>query len=152
QCQYIPRSVPRYNSLRPAAARRLSWPWSPAFPSGERTMRLLAVVLLLVSPALVPAADKKEGPKEGKTTKDILKGIEPIKGFGVLQSAHFERRDRQVFVVWYCPTSGEACCRVHAYVYDVARECWTKLTDQFFHGTHDISVELAPRKGLVFRD
>jgi hypothetical protein len=115
-------------------------------------MRLLAVVLLLVSPALVSAADRKEGPKEGKTTKDILKGIEPIKGFGVFQTAHFERRDRQVFVVWYCPTSGEATCRVHAYFYDVARECWSKLTDQFFHGTHDISVELAPRKGLVFRD
>jgi len=57
-----------------------------------------------------------------KTTDEIVKAVEPLKGFGCIQSVLFNRWGRQIFAVWYCPFSGRGDCYLHAYYYDYEKQ------------------------------
>jgi hypothetical protein len=94
--------------------------------------------------------DKKETPKEAKTTADILKGVEPLKGFGIVSTAEFRNPYEQTFVVWYNPYSGEAACNVSAYRFDAKKERWVRFLGKEFEGTHDVSVESG--RGFTIRN
>jgi hypothetical protein len=85
--------------------------------------------------------DKKDAPKEAKTTADILKGVEPLKGFGIVRTVEFRDPDEQMFVVWFNPYSGEAACNVYAYRFDAKKERWVRFLGKEFQGTHDVSIE-----------
>jgi len=104
--------------------------------------RNLIASLILAIPCVAPAKeDKKEAPKEAKTTAEILKAVEPLKGFGIVCTAEFNRDELRTFVVSYNPYSGEAACHVHAYRFDTKKEKWVRFLNQVFEGTHEVSVE-----------
>jgi hypothetical protein len=103
---------------------------------------VIAVVVFGLPSASLPAQAKKESPKEAKTTADILKAVDAIKGFGTVSSAEFGRADGKMFFAWYCPYSGRAACHVHGYTFDAKKERWLRTLDRVFEGTADVSVEV----------
>jgi hypothetical protein len=105
-------------------------------------MRNLIASLIFAIPCTALASDdKKDAPKEAKTTAEILKAVEPLKGFGIVCTAEFHHAEQKTFVVSYNPYSGEAACHVHVYRFDQKTEKWVMFLNRIFQGTHDISVE-----------
>ena len=112
--------------------------------------QLMACLILSIPCTAALGDDKKEAPKEAKTTADILKGIEPLKGFGIVCTAEFRDPFEQTFVVWYNPYSGEAACNVFAYRFDAKKEEWVRFLGKEFPGTHTVSVESG--RGFTIRN
>lgn len=118
-------------------------------------MRLLAALLVLLAiPASLMAADwPLAGPKEAKTSAEIVKVFGSRVGFGPVNRAEFASHGRQFLALWYCPTSGEAACYLHAWYFDPANSKWVQFIEKHIRDTHDLSAEL-PVQGeeLVFKD
>jgi hypothetical protein len=114
------------------------------------SIAILAVSLLAFLPSV---GDRRQAPKDAATTEDIVKAVEPFKGFGSIQYAQFNRRGRHVFALWYCPFSGRAACYLHAYYYDLEKAHWIRFVDRLVEGSHDLSAEM-PSRGdvLILRD
>jgi hypothetical protein len=112
--------------------------------------QLTVCLILSLTYSTVLGDEKKDAPKQAKTTAEILKGVEPLKGFGVVCTAEFRNPDEQIFVVWYNPYSGEAACNVHAYRFDAKNQQWVRFLGKEFQGTHDVSVELG--RGFTIRN
>jgi hypothetical protein len=103
---------------------------------------LITVVALAVACEMVTAAQTEGAPKEARTTADIRKWVESVKGFGIVSMAEYRTAGKQMFIIWYNPYSGRAACHVHAYVFDAKKEQWVRHLDRFFQGTHTVSVEV----------
>jgi hypothetical protein len=123
----------------------------------------LAAVLVCATPAddkNSPAKNDSIGPKEAQTTDEILKAIAPAvnslvkpdQALKLIETVEFNRRVRRLFAAWYCPTSGRATCRVHIYQFDAKKQVWELVTEHFFSGTHNVSLELPHDNRLVIRD
>jgi hypothetical protein len=107
---------------------------------------LLTSLLLLTTLSLRADDPKKpDPPEQSKSTAEILKSIDPLKGFGSIHTAEFHDPTRHVFLAWYCPFSGRAACRVHAYTFDPKTELWTSVLDRLFDHTHTVSAESPTR-------
>jgi hypothetical protein len=91
------------------------------------------------------------GPPNAKTTDEIVKAVEPLKGFGCIQSVLFNRWGRQIFAVWYCPFSGRGDCYLHAYYYDYEKAVWIRFIDRLVSTSGDLSPEMPPGNELIFR-
>jgi hypothetical protein len=111
---------------------------------------LIACLMLGLIGAAVLGGDKKDAPKEAKTTGDILKGAEPLKGFGIVRTVEFRDPDEQMFVVWFNPYSGEAACNVFAYRFDAKKDRWVRFLGKEFPSTHDVSIESG--RGFTIRN
>ena len=105
-------------------------------------MKCVAIMLIGVISGAASAQGEKSAPKEAKTTADILKAVDAIKGFGIVSSNEFQRQKEKMFFVWYCPYSGRAACHVHAYTFDAKKEKWLRFLDRIFNDTGDVSVEV----------
>lgn len=120
--------------------------------------RFLAMMLLLTAATGAVAADDSKFPREGKDSAEVIQGVRAAiprllsPGKPPLSTAEFDRGGRRVLLGWYCPTSGEATCRVVTYQYDTKLERWTLIREQRFHDTQDVSVELPLDQRLVLRD
>jgi hypothetical protein len=110
----------------------------------------LAALALAVTSGAASAQDEKTAPTEAKSTADILKAVEKIKGFGIVASSEFGREGERRFFVWYCPYSGRAACHFHGYTFDAKKERWIRSLDRVFEGTADVSIEVG--RGLRIRD
>jgi len=112
---------------------------------------LIAVTAILRAdePASRPA---HEAPTQAKTTDEIIKIVDGMKGFGCLQTAQFDHWGHRVFAVWYCPFSGRGDCFLHAYYYDYDKAQWTRFVDQLVPAGGDLSVQLTVDDNLVFQD
>jgi len=111
---------------------------------------VVCLVCFGVASGALLAQDEKTAPKEAKSTADILKAVEKIKGFGIVASNEFARQKEKMFFVWYCPYSGRAACHVHGYTFDRKNEKWIRSLDRIFEGTADVSVEMG--RGVRIRD
>jgi hypothetical protein len=100
-----------------------------------------------------PAATRPErsSPAEAKTTEEIVKAVEPFKGFGGIQTAEFNRWGCRVFAIWYCPFSGRGSCYLHTYYYDYDKEQWVRFIDQLVPSGGDLSAEMPPGQEVIFR-
>lgn len=111
------------------------------------SLPVLAVSLFAMLSSVSLASS--EAPKDGKTTEEITKAVEALKGFGHVDSAQFNRFGRQVFAVWYCPFSGRGDCYLHAYYYDYEKAQWIRFADRLIEGSHDLSVEIPCGEDVV---
>jgi hypothetical protein len=121
-------------------------------PRSTRSL-LGALVLTMFIPVLAWAADPApDALKVARTTEEILSAIQPLKGFGHVQTAQFERRGRQVFAAWYCPFSGRAASFLRAYYFDPTRSEWIQFVDRLVEGCFDLSAEMPVNEPvIVFR-
>jgi len=118
-------------------------------------IRLIAASFLaFVAIGISSAADPRVAvPKEGNTSAEIYKAFGSRIGFGPVNSAELRSHGRELIAIWYCPTSGEAACYLHAWYFDPEKAKWLLLLDTHLRGTHDLSVELPVRgEELVFKD
>jgi hypothetical protein len=102
---------------------------------------LVIAVFLAAALEIVTAEDKQEVPKTAKTTTEILKVVESVKGFGTVSTCEFRSGGDRTFIVWFNPYSGRAACHVHGYHYDAKQEHWVQFIGRPFEGTHDVSVK-----------
>jgi len=99
-----------------------------------------------------PASQPTRGaPSNANTTDEIIKFVEPQKGFGCIQTTQFNRWGRQVFAIWYCPFSGRGDCYLDAYFYDYDKTQWTRFLDQLVPAGGDLSAEMLTGDEIVFR-
>ncbi|MDB5392204.1 MAG: hypothetical protein JWM11_7850 [Planctomycetaceae bacterium] len=103
---------------------------------------LITFVFLGIALGIGAAEQKQEVPKEAKTTAEILKVVESVKGFGTISSCEFRSAAERTFVVWFNPYSGRAACHVHGYHFDRKVERWVQFIGRSIEGTHDVSVEV----------
>jgi hypothetical protein len=118
-------------------------------------MRLLVVAIVLIGVGAAlwagqPMVPPATAPAEAKTTEEIVKAVEPAKGFGQIQTAEFNRWGRRVFAIWFCPFSGRGDCFVRAYYFDYEKAQWTRFFDQLVAANGDLSAEMPTGTELVF--
>jgi hypothetical protein len=65
-----------------------------------------------------------EVPKEKATSAEIYKAFGSSVGYGPVNSAELRSHGRELLAIWYCPTSGEAACYLHAWYFDPAKSKW----------------------------
>ena len=94
------------------------------------------------------AKSAEELRKELKAKAPKLLSPDPLP----VETAEFERTGRHVLLAWFCPTSGEATCRVFSYEYSKEKKEWTLLREQLFRGTQDVSPELSLDLRIRLRD
>jgi hypothetical protein len=116
--------------------------------------RILALVLLCPLSGVPRGDGFLEGsPKTAESIKAIAKAVAGRAGLGRVQSAHFDRSDREIFVIWYCPFSGRAACYVHGYYKDADGKTWKRFVNELIDDTHDLAVSLPYRQNtLVISD
>ncbi|WP_254508431.1 hypothetical protein [Anatilimnocola floriformis] len=108
--------------------------------------------------AVAIADEKSPVPATAKTSTELRKTIQETSPKLLsperipVDFAEFNRTGRSVFLAWYCPTSGEATCRVFSYEFNETKKEWKLLREQFFRGTQDISPEFTLDLRLRFRD
>ena len=112
---------------------------------------VIAVATLLHAdePASRPT---RSAPLSAKTTEEVIKFVEPQKGFGCIQTAQFNRWGRQVFAIWYCPFSGRGDCFLDVYYYDYDKTQWTCFLDRLVPAGGDLSAEMPNGNEIVFRN
>ena len=107
------------------------------------------------------ASAEDEGPKEAKTTAEIVKAVEKIHlGTAIggkpdeVSTAEFSSGDIKMFVAWHNPFSGVKGCCAYLYVLDGPKKVWTRQMAKVFHGTNDVSVEFGDKfiYTVKFRD
>lgn len=108
--------------------------------SPMRTVIVVCFALMVMRS--VNAAETPDLPAATKTTDEITGAAEKIKGFGIVQSAEFNRVGRRIFAVWYCPFSGRAACYLRVYYFDLETSEWRRFVDRLIEGTHDLSGEM----------
>ncbi|MGD0390383.1 MAG: hypothetical protein ABSC42_15675, partial [Tepidisphaeraceae bacterium] len=94
----------------------------------------------------------RTSPANATSIDEIIKAIEPSKGFGQIQTAEFRRWGRRVFALWYCPFSGRGDCFLFAYYYDYPKEQWTRFIARLVPTGGDLSAEMPPGEELIVRD
>lgn len=115
------------------------------------------VLLLVVCATSTVIAAEPPVPKAAKSTEELVAGLQaavPLL-FGAkppLSKVELKQGDRKVLLAWYCPTSGEATCRIHTYEFSAEKKEWKLLREQFFRGTHDVAVELPADLRLRIKD
>lgn len=120
-------------------------------------MRKFLAIIILVSLVHVTFAWAEDNatrpsPQNAKTVADIIKAIEPNRGYGYLQSAQFNRWGREVLAVWYCPFSGRGDCFVQCYYFDREKGQWTRFVDKLVSATGDLSAEMPSGDTIQFRN
>jgi hypothetical protein len=90
----------------------------------------------------VSAAELLDLPPTAKTKEQITIAAERTKGFGIVQSAEFNRLGRRIVALWCCPFSGRAACYLRAYYYDGEKAEWQRFINELIEGTHDLSAEM----------
>lgn len=78
-------------------------------------------------------------PETGESPDTIRNALRPFKGFGYVQSAHFDRWGQEIVLFWYCPFSGRSACFLHGYNYDPEGKKWICFLNDLVEGTHDLS-------------
>jgi hypothetical protein len=116
--------------------------------------KILATALLSFLPFMSFAAEPDPRvPKSAPTVEAIIKAIDPLKGFGQLQTARFDRGETRVMAVWYCPFSGRAASFLRVYYFDPVRREWIQFVDRLIEGCFDLSAELPVREpAILFRN
>ncbi|QDV29185.1 hypothetical protein Spb1_10550 [Planctopirus ephydatiae] len=113
---------------------------------------------LMVLCCAASAEDKMEpekqdrGPKETKTTAEIVKALEELHRARLGQvdeysvsTAEFSSWGRKVFVAWHCPYSGVNATNVFVYQYDAQRKVWERKIFKIVDHTHGVSVEFGDK-------
>lgn len=116
---------------------------------------MMPIVLMVFCAVLAVAKEKsKQGlPERADSTAEVKTAITAVKGFGFVNSAHFERWDRQVFAAWWCPYSGRNTSHVVAYYLDPDKKKWIRFVETQVNGSHDLSAEMPCGHGtLVFKN
>jgi len=124
---------------------------------------IAAVAGLMSLPGSVSAEDKKmleeeiRGPKEAKTTAEIVKAVENIHlGMAIggkpdeIRTAEFRRGNHKIFVAWHSPSSGVKSCRVYLYLKQANHIAWSRQLFKVFDETNEVSVEFGEK--VTFRD
>ena len=106
--------------------------------------RIVTIILALTLSGSGLAAERptKPTPETAASPEAIRKAIDAFKGFGCVQSFHFDRWGQEVIVLWYCPFSGRAACFLHGYYYDPKEKKWVRFLNDFVEGTHDLSASM----------
>jgi hypothetical protein len=116
---------------------------------------IAAVAVLLAMPWSASAEDN--GPKEAKTTAEILKAVQKIHvGMAIggkpeqVITAEFNRSDIvdiKAFVVWHSPFSGFPGCCAYLYLFDAEKKVWVREMSKTFRGTANnyVSVEFGDK-------
>jgi hypothetical protein len=119
---------------------------------------VLAIFTFITVAASAAADPKPYPPPSAKSAEELRKELkanapkllspDPLP----VETAEFERTGRHVLLAWFCPTSGEATCRVFSYEFNKEKKEWLLLREQLFRGTQDISPEFSNDLRLRFRD
>ncbi len=108
--------------------------------------------------------DQAHGPKEAKTTAEIIKALQKIQkeSLGTPNGVHAaeyrggigDEGAMRVFVAWHCPNSGYEACLGYLYVHDPEKEIWTRRMVKTFENTSGLLVEFGEQDGnkLILRD
>ena len=100
----------------------------------------LRTVVMCANCTVAAENDTAISPKRAKTTVEILDYFSARHPRNAspegppIQSAEFNRLGRRVFVLWYCPTSGEEFCQIHTYQLEEKKGQWELLRENLFEG------------------
>lgn len=117
--------------------------------------RTLACLLLFVFTSQAHADSIMSGPKEAKSTDEIVKIAEDEDLRGLKKTPNVttvttKNAKGMSFVAWYNPYSGRSACHVYIYAYDEAKSKWVQKLAKVFDKTHQVSVEFG--SSVVVRD
>ena len=106
--------------------------------------RILTIIAACALSGSVLAEEKpsRPAPESAQTLEGLKSAVEEFKGFGCVQSAHFERLGQEIVVLWYSPYSGRAACYLHGYYFDPDAKKWTRFLNDFVEGTQDLSAAM----------
>lgn len=106
--------------------------------------RILTIILAVTLSGSGLAAERpsKPAPETAANPEAIREAIDAFKGFGCVQSVHFDWWGQEIIVLWYCPFSGRAACFLHGYYYDPKEKKWIRFLNDFVEGTHDLSASM----------
>lgn len=95
----------------------------------------------------------RPAPETAASPEAIRKVVDGFGGFGCVQSVHFDRWGKEIFVLWYCPFSGRAACFLHGYYYDPKGKKRVRFLNDFVEGTPDPSASmLCGQQSVVIGD
>jgi hypothetical protein len=118
---------------------------------------IAALACLLALPW--PASAEDEGPKEAKSTAEIVKAVQKIHvGMAIggkpeeVITAEFNRSDIKAFVIWHNPFSGFPGCCAYLYLFDQEKKVWMREMSKTFRGTANGSVSVEFGDKVVLRN
>ena len=121
-------------------------------------MHFYFLIAFICLTTIAAAAEKSSVPATAKTSAELRKTIQDTAPKLLspdripVDFAEFNRGGRSVFLAWYCPTSGEATCRVFSYEFNEKKKEWELLREQLFRGTQDVSPEFTLDLRIRLRD